>query len=202
MLLTLGLAAAGTRSAASASDDTLTIDGMSPGELVLRVGLVGSYWQADSPANVSVYADGRVVVADADEQLGYAAFVIDLAVIEELLRLAAEAAPFDDVDYGEVMVTDVGSTRVEVHSDQGDAVVTVWALEHDGGLTSEQRQSRQRLLALVNAIEGLALDTSVQTDLAAPPHDWTSPWLQGVRMTTQPFEEWMAVDTMARTVLP
>ena len=39
-------------------------------------------------------------------------------------------------------------------------------------------------------------------ELRMPPHDWTSPWQQGVRMTSHPFEEWMAVDAMARTVLP
>jgi hypothetical protein len=233
-----------------------------------------------------------------------------------LLRLAAETTPFDEVDYGDVMVTDVGSTRVEVHSDQGDAVVTVWALEHDRGLAADQRQSRQRLLALVQAMESLAGDTGVHVEPLAPfvsanvsvvlrpvlpgmspdgtpapwpldgapqnlyadngyhyvcfavpddvvsrlpdeidgeylwtlptnlevaspaaigasvtgippgskacegyspvedprpltaaelatsPHDWTSPWSPGVRTTTHPFEEWMAVDSMARTVLP
>jgi hypothetical protein len=321
-VLVLGLVAAGTGSVGAAAwhhtapDDTLTIDGMSPGDLVLRVGLVDSYWQADSPANVSVYADGRVVVADEDERLGYATFVIDAAQLGELLHLAAMTAPFDDVDYGGVMVTDVGSKRVELHSDQGDSVVTVWALEFDDGLTADQRESRQRLLSLVEAMESLAGDTSVHVEplapfvsddvtivlrpvlpgmspegptppwpleglplnvyadggfhylcfavpssvvtglpdevdgeylwapptnldaaapaalaasvtavlpgskpcedyspvedtrpltpdeVANPPHDWTSPWPQGVRTTTQPIEEWMALDTLARTVLP
>ena len=115
-LLTLGLVATGANSAAAtvsphtSSDDRLTIDGMSSSELVLRVGLVDSYWQADSPANVSVYADGRVVAVDADERLGYATFVVDSGTIDALLRLAAETTLFDEVDYGDVMVTDVGST--------------------------------------------------------------------------------------------
>ncbi len=322
LVVSLGLVATSADPARAAvwadavSDDTLTIDGMSPGELVLRVGLVGSYWQVDSPANISVYADGRVVVVAPEERLGYNSFVIDPTTVDELLRLAAATTPFDEVDYGDVMVTDVGSTRVEVHSDQGDSVVEVWALDHDYDLTADQLQSRQRLRALVQAMEGLASATSAHVEpvvpfvsdqvmvvlrpvlpgmspegtptpwplgtwsanifsdpgfhyvcfpvpaavvaglsdeingeylwkppsdlgvatpaavgasatavlpdskpcegyslvevarpltaaeLATPPHDWTSPWPQGVRTTTQPLEEWMAVDTMARTVLP
>ena len=195
-------------------------------------------------------------------------------------------------------------------------MVTVWALEHDHGLTADQRRSRQRLLALVQAMESLAGDTGAHVEplapfvsanvsvvirpvlpgmspdgtptpwpleglppnlyadngfpyvcfavpydvvaglpdeidgeylwtlptnldvatpaavgasvtavlpgskaceghspvesprpltaaeLATPPHEWASPWPQGVRTTTQPLEEWMAVDAMARTVLP
>jgi hypothetical protein len=174
LLVTLGLVATSASPAGAAvwpdtaSDDNLTIDGMSRGQLVLRVGLVGSYWQADSPANVSVYADGRVVVVAPDARLGYVTFVIDPAAIDELLRLAATTTPFDEVDYGDVMVTDVGSTRVELHSDQGDSVVTVWALEHDSGLTAEQRQSRQRLLALVQAMDSLVGDGAVLIEPLAP----------------------------------
>ena len=58
---------------------------MAPGALVLRVGLVGSYWQSDSPANVSVYADGRVVVSDPDATLGYSTFVLTADELAELL---------------------------------------------------------------------------------------------------------------------
>ena len=297
-------------SAAPTDDGVLTIDSLAPGALILRVGLVGGYWQPDSPANVSVYADGRVVVRDESVPLGYTTFVLDGTALADLLGLAGAATPFDSVDYGEVMITDVGSTRVEVHADQGDAVVEVWALEHLDGLSDAQRTNRERLLALTAAIEtlggsatepysshdvmvllrpvlpgmepaatpepwpllaapadlfsdpgfhavclsvpaasvtalpdevngehvwslptglGMATPAVVAASVTAvlpeqkpcesfdpvepprllapdelrmPPHDWSSPWQQGVRTTTHPFEEWMAVDAMARTVLP
>ena len=300
---------AGAAMVSPVGEGQLTIDSLDPGALVLRVGLVGSYWQPDSPANVSVYADGRVVVRNEDEQLGYATFVLDRAELDELLAVAADATPFTHVDYGEVMITDVGSTRVEVHADQGDAVIEVWALEHVDGLSDDQRASRERLLDVVAALESLDGSAAVPytsdevmvvlrpvlpgmepqgtpapwplaeqptalfgdpgfhrlclavplgsvvalpdetagehlwslpdlgtgapavvaaavtavlpeqkpcetfdpveptralapDELRMPPHDWSSPWPQGLRMTTLPFEEWMAVDAMARTVLP
>ena len=303
-----GLAAAA--GGAVPDDGSLTIDTLRPSELVLRLGLVGSYWQGDSPANVSVYADGTVIVVDQDEQLGYTTLPLPPGQLDDLLALAGEADPFGDVDYGQVLVTDVGSTRVEVHADQGDAVLEVWALDLLDGLNAEQRANRQRLLALVDALDqfvgaggepfvsddvavvlrpvlvgmgpdgqrtpwpldplptdlfsdegfhvvcvvvtsdavgglpaeiqgehlwalpeglGMATPTTVAAavsavlpgekpcesyrpveparpltpqELAGPPHDWTSPWTQGIRTTSHPFEEWMAVDAMARTVLP
>jgi hypothetical protein len=309
-----GPAAAGSRvdveTVAPTGDGQITIDSLASGALVLRLGHVGGYWQPDSPDSVSVYADGRVIVRDEDEQLGYATFLIDRAALEELLAVAAAATPFEPVDYGQVLITDVGSTRVTVHGDQGDAVIEVWALDHLDGLSDEQRSHRERLLALVAAMQsldastvepytsdevmvvlrpvlpgmgplgtpkpwplaeaptelsgdpglhtvclavpaasvgalpdevngehlwslphdlGVATPHEVAASLTAvlpeqkpceafdpveparllapdelrmPPHDWASPWPQGPRTTTHPFEEWMAVDAMARTVLP
>jgi hypothetical protein len=309
-----GTAVASSRTEAATvaptGDGQITIDSMEAGALVLRLGHVDGYWQPDSPDSVSVYADGRVIVRDEDEQLGYATFVIDRAALDELLAAAAVATPFEPVDYGGVMITDVGSTRVEVHADQGDAVIEVWALDHLDGLSDEQRASRERLLALVGAMQSLhgsavepytsnevmvvlrpilpgmgteaisepwpiaeqpvelssdpgfhtvclsvpaasvgalpeevngehrwslpddlgvatpvAVGASVTAvlpgekpceafdpveparllapdELRMPPHDWVSPWPLGARTTTHPFEEWMAVDAMARTVLP
>ena len=318
-LFLLALAGGGTAAAsaldnpatvAPTGDGQITIDSLASGALVLRLGHVDSYWQPDSPDTVSVYADGRVIVRDEDEQLGYATFVIDRAALEELLTVAAAATPFQPVDYGQVLITDVGSTRVEVHADQGDVVIEVWALDHLDGLSDQQRANRARLLALVDATQsldastvepyasdevmvvlrpvlpgmgpqgaptpwplaeaptelsgdpgfhtvclavpaasigglpdevngehlwslpddlGMATPTVVAASLTAvlpeqkpceafdpveparllapdelrmPPHDWASPWPQGPRTTTHPFEEWMAVDAMARTVLP
>src|SRR5688500_3844327 len=92
-----GTAAASSRSDAvrvsPIGDGQITIDSLDAWALVLRLGHVGGYWEADSPANVSVYADGRVIVRDEDEQLGYATFVVDRAALEELLAFAAAATP-------------------------------------------------------------------------------------------------------------
>ena len=105
------------------------------------VGLVGNYWQADSPANVSVYADGRVVVVAPDARLGYVTFLIDPAAIDELLPLAATTT------------RSTRSTMAMSWSPTWDRLASsciatkatpssrIWALEHDSGLPADQRRA-------------------------------------------------------------
>lgn len=138
-------------------DDALTIDTLAPDELVLRVGRAGSNGD-DEPRLVSLYADGTVIVPRNDSPTGSSSFRIDDARMTELLGLASAARLYDDgVDYGEIDVTDIGSTVVTAGTDRGTAEVSVWALEiideMSTDLSDDQVAARDHLRELVEALE-------------------------------------------------
>ena len=139
-----------------ATPQPLTIDSLDDDDLVFRLGLSGSNG-GDDPYLVSVYAGGDVYLSSDSQPLGFTTFRVGDAALDELLGLATAARPFDDVDYGEPEVTDVGSTIVTVHVDRGSTTVSAWALGFDTDeLDPQQTEARRRLDALAGALAGLA----------------------------------------------
>lgn len=142
----------------------LTIDTLAADDLVLRVGLEGSNG-SDEPRLVTVYADGTVVIPRHDSPTGFVAFQVDDTALGQVLALASDADLYGEVDYGEVAVTDLGSTVVTVHTDRGSTTVSVWALELTDGVTWNQADARTRLTALADALAHLQDDPAQQGPL-------------------------------------
>ena len=98
-------------------------------------------WGAEYPNAVgfTVYGDGRVVYDDGTERQWSE---------RRLQRFLRAAGLLEDTEYGDAMVTDQGTTTVEIHAAGVDQTFEIYALElpeGDRGLPKEQRQARRDL---------------------------------------------------------
>lgn len=88
--------------------------------------------------------------------------------VDRVRRLLAEVS-FDDADYGEATITDAGTAQV--YADFGEPVgVSVYALDHDSGVSRAEAAARVRLVDVLDALEALATDEAV---LAEPRQSYT-----------------------------
>lgn len=145
-----------------------TVDTVPADEPVLRLGLVDRGFHEDEPLAVTVYADRTVILADEEAPFGFSSFRLKEAAFDELLAEAAGARPFEKADYGEATVSDVGTTVVTFHVDQGSTTVSVWALGHTESLTTEQAEAHERLDGVASMLLSLGNDSSVQADAPRP----------------------------------
>lgn len=112
-------------------------------------------WGGEYPdaVDVTVFGDGRVVFGDGRE------LRVTERGLQRLLRGARDAGLLDDTDFGEALVTDQGTTVVEVTIDAGTRSVSVYALElreADRGLAPSQRTARRALRAFLHSLDGAA----------------------------------------------
>lgn len=146
-----------------------------PGEVVLQV-TVGPGGFAESPADDlrlptwRLYGDRTLlwpetaVTAEARAygQLQVRSRRLTEEQVQDLLEQAADAGlPGDeDRDYGDPGITDQGTTVVRAHTDEGEAVVGVYALSRrddaHGDLTDDQVAARQKLIELIDALGRLS----------------------------------------------
>jgi hypothetical protein len=71
------------------------------------------------------------------------------------LREARRIGLLGDAEYGQALVTDQGTTTVEIHAGGIDRAVAIYALElpeGDRGLPKDQRQARRALRAFLHSL--------------------------------------------------
>ncbi|HWJ63267.1 MAG TPA: hypothetical protein VNS19_14955 [Acidimicrobiales bacterium] len=136
---------------------------------------------------VTIYADGRIIVATRDADFG-ADTAVDLqedeipaADLEAFLADAEGSGLFrPGTDYGDPMITDLPSTSVTLRTGGVPATVDVYALEHEldhtvGGVSAEQAARRAELKQLLAEGRALATDPKpyvperVRANLFPPP---------------------------------
>jgi len=149
-----------------------TIDGLDPDTVVLRTALAGNVWGNDRDPLIAVRADGTVYVATDGAAGGYERGQLSAAGMEALLD-AVEAAELLDVpEYGQVAVTDVGSTVVELTVDGGTAVHDVWALSVPelgaDMLSPEHAAARASLSGFVDQLDVLVGDPALFAEAVGP----------------------------------
>lgn len=116
----------------------------------------GGYPLAQNPnfrtVHFRLYADGRLLTASDADRHGVPSYRI-----AELSSSAARDLRADfhgatsAVDFGFVPVADVGYTHVRVAYEGRTAYTSINALAMTGGLTRDQRASRERLSALIDS---------------------------------------------------
>lgn len=168
-----------------------------PGDVFLQIELVGGFVPAGfdfrSVPNVTVYADGTVVVPGASIAIFPGPAVTPLSIgtldegdLDELLAEVAAAGLLADVppDPGDnPLVADAATTRITVVVDGHDTVVEAYALDipttdDAPGPTDAQREVRERLSELVTRVTDAAVVRAV--DVYEP---------TGYRVrATEPFE--------------
>ena len=129
-------------------------------DVVLRVRSDPNGWGGLYPdgGGVTLYGDGRIVYVpagrDTDESGGTVVRVTE-ARVQEILRRARDAGLLAKTSYGEMLVTDQGSTRIEVKANHKTVVADVYALFFDEpkyGLTTKQAKMRKLLVAFVRHV--------------------------------------------------
>lgn len=110
-----------------------------------------NFWGGEYPdaAEVTVYGDGRVVLGDGAERR------MRERQVQRLLRGARRVGLLDGTDFGEALVTDQGTTVIEVQAGGAGRSIEVYALElpdGDRGLPRAQRVARQRLRAFLHRV--------------------------------------------------
>lgn len=108
-------------------------------------------WGGEYPdaVDVTIYGDGRVVTSDGTGTCW------SERRLQRLLREARRIGLLGDAEYGEAMVTDQGTTTVEIHAGGIDRALAIYALElpdGDRGLPNEQREARRDLRALLHSL--------------------------------------------------
>jgi hypothetical protein len=108
-------------------------------------------WGGEYPdaVDVTIYGDGRVVTSDGTGTRW------SERRLQRLLREARRIGLLGDAEYGEAMVTDQGTTTVEIHAGGIDRALAIYALElpdGDRGLPNEQREARRDLRALLHSL--------------------------------------------------
>jgi len=129
--------------------------------LLVQVDLGGNGWVGNPVTElpeVSVYADGRIVVSETDssdpmpEVLEY---VVSDAGIDLVIEAADDAGLLDDEapDYGDTDVTDQGTTVVLLDIDGTTRAIDVYALEfEEAGLTDDQENARADLIDFIDQL--------------------------------------------------
>ncbi len=161
-------------SASSAETDTADVfDGSATG-LAVRVSESRGYTEhfagAGQPPQVSIYGDGTVI--------GYQDFTgalpdlrQDEADREEIARAVArleEAGLLEnDPGLGEPDVTDLGTTKVEIHAGGHDVDIKAYALGEEAGLNSGQRKRRAALEAFIHTARSQVGASAPRWDLPA-----------------------------------
>lgn len=161
LLATLAAVTSVAPAAVAPSDPTgYSIDSLAPGTVVLRTALSGNAWGGDRDPMIEVRADGTVTLATDSAVGGYVRGRLSAEGLDTLVDAAADAELLSAADYGELAVTDVGTTVVAVTLDGGSATHAVWGLgieDFSETLTPEQVSARSNLgsfLADVDAILG------------------------------------------------
>lgn len=120
-------------------------------EVVFRTVTERNGWGGEYPdaMTVVVYGDGRVVYGGGREEQWTE------RRLQRFLRDARRIGVLGDAEYGEAMVTDQGTTHVELHAGGIDRTLAIYALElpqGDRGLPKEERQARRDLRALLHSL--------------------------------------------------
>jgi len=111
-------------------------------------------WGGEYPdaVDVTVYGDGRVVIDDGATERTQN---WSERRLQRFLREARRIGLLGDAEYGEAMVTDQGTTTVEIHAGGIDRALAIYALElpaGDRGLPKAQREARRDLRRLLHSI--------------------------------------------------
>jgi hypothetical protein len=121
-------------------------------DVVLRTETSRNFWGGDYPdaARFTVFGDGRVELADGTTTH------LSEAELQTLLCRASEVGLLGGTDFGHPLVTDQGTTTVEVHAAGVDDTLELYALElveGDRGLPAAQRRARRDLRAFLHGVE-------------------------------------------------
>jgi hypothetical protein len=108
-------------------------------------------WGGEYPdaVDVTIYGDGRVDTRDGESTQW------SERRLQRFLREARRNGLLGDARYGDAMVTDQGTTTVEIHAGGIDRALAIYALElreSDRGLPTRERQARQALRALLHSL--------------------------------------------------
>jgi len=133
-----------------------------PSEVVLRVvsqgGFAAESSQAGQLPQVSVFGDGRVIMLGpttlefpGPALPNFQEFRLTDDALGRIIDDARDAGLLDDPppDYGDVGITDQSTTTVTVQVDGRARRVDVYALDFTDGVTTEQRDNRERLTRLI-----------------------------------------------------
>ncbi len=120
-------------------------------EIVFRAETSQNGWGAEYPdaVDVVVYGDGRVVYGDGTTEQWTE------RRLQRFLREAKRIGLLGDAEYGEALVTDQGTTTVEIHAGGIDRTRAIYALElpeGDRGLPKAQREARRDLRRLLHSL--------------------------------------------------
>ena len=121
-------------------------------DVVFRTATERNGWGGEYPDAVAytVFGDGRVVFDDGTERQW------SERRLQRFLRDARAVGLLDDTDYGEAMVTDQGTTTIEIHAAGVDRTRHLYALElpeGDRGLPREQRHARRELRRFLHELQ-------------------------------------------------
>jgi len=123
-------------------------------DVVLHTETSDNYWGGTYPDAVTftLYGDGRLVVGATDALTVYP---LTEAQVQQVLHDAQHVGLLGGTDYGDPLVTDQGTTTVEVHAGGVDRTYDLYALElveGDRGLPPAQREARRALRAFLHGM--------------------------------------------------
>jgi hypothetical protein len=184
---------------------------LGPDELVLRVEYTGGFTRPVELATrlpiISVYGDGRVITSAPVPAIypgpSLPALQVHQATPAEVTRILTEAiagGAADGGEFGEPPIADAANTRFTVLTADGLASTEVYALSEAGdtgmdGLTSAQRQARQRLSALFDKLtafpDSLGESKAYQaTEMLAVASLWADPGQTDMMLPVPPEVAW------------
>jgi hypothetical protein len=120
-------------------------------DVVLRTETSRNFWggEYDDAAAFALFGDGRLSYANGKETQ------LSEADVQTVLCQAEDVGLLTDTDFGDPLVTDQGTTEVEVHAGGFDHTFDLYALElveGDRGLPPEQREAREALRAFLHSV--------------------------------------------------
>ena len=120
-------------------------------DVVLRTETSNNFWGGDykDAAAFTLYGDGRLVHGDGSTRQ------LTEADVQRLLGDARRVGLLGDTEFGNALVTDQGTTTVEVHAGSVDRTLDIYALElveGDRGLPRDQRHARRALRAFLHGV--------------------------------------------------
>jgi hypothetical protein len=118
-------------------------------DVVLRTETGQSFWGGSytDAAAFTLYGDGRLVDGDG------ATRQVSEAEVQRFLARAQRVGLLGDTQFGNALVTDQGTTTIEVHAGGVDRSLDIYALElveGDHGLPRDQRRARRALRAFLH----------------------------------------------------